>query len=60
MKRYEVYDSVERESPSGAWVKYKDIGRILAQFRCHNCPENQTCKLAYDLYNTGDDCLLEK
>jgi len=32
-----------------------------AEFRCHKCPDEPTCKFAWDLYNIGDDwCLAEK
>lgn len=24
---------------------------------CWNCPENKTCKVAWDAYNTDGDCL---
>lgn len=30
------------------------------QMTCFRCPEAETCRLAWDLYNTGGDCLAEK
>ena len=27
---------------------------------CTNCPANDKCKYAFDLYNSNGDCLLEK
>jgi hypothetical protein len=37
-----------------------DIDPILAQFRCFKCKDVGTCVSAYDYYNIGDDCLMEK
>ena len=27
---------------------------------CNHCDENEYCWCAWDLYNTGDDCLMNK
>ena len=30
------------------------------QYTCHECPDEKTCKYAWDLYNTNGDCLAYK
>lgn len=30
------------------------------KFTCDECNMAPTCKLAFDMYNTGGDCLMEK
>lgn len=30
------------------------------ELTCHKCAEKNTCKYAYDPYNTNGDCLAEK
>lgn len=35
-------------------------GMSLADFTCLKCSAKSTCPSAYDLYNTGGDCLEEK
>lgn len=27
---------------------------------CEECPNTETCVCAFDLYNTADDCLMDK
>jgi hypothetical protein len=40
-----------------AWAEYGyDDGACL----CNDCPENETCPYAWDLYNQGDGCLGDK
>ena len=33
---------------------------IVPECTCEKCPDNRTCTLAFDLYNTSDDCLRDK
>lgn len=30
------------------------------QFTCYGCPQEPSCAYAWDLYNTGGDCLADK
>jgi len=42
-------------------VTSKDPKEAEKEYRCHECPEEKTCKYAWDHYNIGDDgCLAEK
>lgn len=38
--------------------RYQTIG--VPEFTCVDCATVFKCKLAFDLYNTNGDCLLEK
>lgn len=33
---------------------------IVPECTCEKCPENRTCTLAFDMYNTDGDCLRDK
>lgn len=38
------------------WLVHGNVG----EFTCHNCAQATTCRSAWDLYNTNDECLEDK
>jgi hypothetical protein len=49
-----------------AWENVKASERFVERFgeaascTCHSCETADTCKGAWDFYNIGGDCLMEK
>lgn len=54
-----------RQPPTPEQLNYaKEMGWLvegkLEEITCHNCANRETCRSAWDLYNTNDDCLEDK
>lgn len=55
--------AIGRHPPTPAELaEYADLGQAekLEDFTCHTCDAKAACPSAWDLYNTGGDCLEEK
>ena len=47
-------EAVEKLAKDGLYVPSKD------EMTCNTCLDNTNCEFAWDLYNTGGDCLAVK